>query len=277
MIRSRERVKKKNIKKISGNLMTISSVSSAFVFIIGAFLFSIHYKLPAIVSLPFVTLGFILTFFLREPYVNGKKLGLRNSFGHLKESLVYFKNSDVVKYVSFVSLFGAMAVSIVLSLSSAYFEKILIPVSLMGVIAFVSSMIMAFSSKKAHRVDKILGERKSLFLIQIVVLIAVFSMSVMVPVYGVAFFFLISLVAGFSGVVMDDYVNRHIESSHRATMLSIKNFFNNLGVFLLFPVVGYLIKFKSMQFSFVFLGVVIFVGYFLVWVFSRKWEITFRK
>ncbi|MFH1522175.1 MAG: MFS transporter [archaeon] len=266
--------REKDYKKVSGRLKAICNLSSAFVFIIGAYLFSLHYKLPAIVSLPFISLGFVLTYFLKEPYPNGKKITLKNSFKHLKEGLIYFKNSNFVKFISLISLFSVAVISVMLSLSSVYFENIFIPISLMGVLAFISSIMMAISSKKAHGVEKKIGEKKSLFLIQFIILIAIFGMAILIPFYGVVFLFLISIVAGFSGVIIDDYVNRHIESSHRTTLLSIKNFFNNIGIFLLFPIVGYLIDIKSMQFSFMFLGLVAFVGYFIAWKFSKKWNIN---
>lgn len=269
--------KESSYKKISGNLYTITNFSSAFVFIIGAYLFSINYKLPAIVSLPFILLGFVLTFFLKEPYSKDKKVNFKNSFKHFKKSLIYFKNSNFVKYVSLISLLTATGISIILSLSSAYLKNILIPVSLIGVVAFISSAIMAFSSKKAHSIEKKFGEKKSLFLIQLIILIAIFNMAMLFPFYGIISFFLVSLVAGFFEVIIDDYVNNHIKSFHRATLLSIKNFFNNLGIFILFPIIGYLIKIKSMSFSFLILGVILFVGYIIIWIFSKKWAIVFGK
>ena len=152
----------------------ISNISMAVVFIIGAYLFSLSPKLPAIVSLPFIILGFILTFFLEEPYKITKKFNLKSYFKHLKEGFVYFKNSKYIKYIAFISLFSGAAISVSLSMSSVYFEKILIPISLIGVLAFVSSMLTAFSSKKSHKIEAFLGEKKSLLLIQISVVIACF-------------------------------------------------------------------------------------------------------
>ncbi len=73
-------------KKISGKMLTITNISMAFVFIIGAYLFSLSPKLPAIVSLPFVVFGFFLTFFLEEPYKIKKKFNVKSYIKHIKES-----------------------------------------------------------------------------------------------------------------------------------------------------------------------------------------------
>jgi len=261
--------REKQHKRISGNLHTITNISMAFIFIIGAFLFSIDPKLPAIASLPLIILGFILTFFIEEPIESKKKLTLENSLNHLKEGLTYFKKSNFVKYIAFFSLFTASAISITLSISSAYLEQILIPISLIGLVAFISSMTTAYSSKKAHELEKKLGERKSLRLVQILIVLSLLLISLTAPYIGVLFYLMIPLVSGFFGIIVNDYVNKRIVSSHRATLLSITSFFDNLGIFILFITFGYLIKIKSISFSFFALGVIIFIGYVLLYFYSK--------
>jgi len=264
--------KERAYKRVAGNLFTVSNISKAFVFIVGAFLFTINYKLPAIVSLPFIILGFILTFFIKEPYVYETKFNLKNSIGHLKESVKFFWNSRYIKHIAFFSFLTTAPITIILSLSSAYFEEILIPIYLMGAIAFLSSMVTAYTSKKAHSLEEKLGQKKSLFLIQFLIIIGIFLVSLISPYLGLLFYFVIPFTAGFYQVIINDYIHCQIESDHRATLISIKNFFENLGIFLLFPLVGLLIKVKSMGFSLLIFGIIITIGYFLVYLYSRKVE-----
>jgi MFS family permease len=263
-------------KKISGKISVVTNISMAIVFIIGAYLFSLSPKLPAILSLPFIISGFLLTFFLEEPYRQTKKFNMKNYFRHLKESFVFFKRSKVLKYLSFFSLFSAAAISIILSMSSAYFERILIPVSLIGVLAFFASMIMAFTSKKADAWENKVGEKYSLFFIQFILVIGIFAMSLMIPIWGYLFYLLIPFVSGFSGVVLGDYANKHIDSSHRATILSMQNIFSSLGIFLLFPFIGNLVESKGFGNSFLILGLIIFGGFLGLYLFSRKWNLKFN-
>ena len=125
-------------------------------------------------------------------------------------------------------------------------------------------MTSAWASKSAHRIEEKLGEKKSLLLIQIGLLLSLFLMALMIPIYGVLFFFLIPLMAGFSGVVLSDYINHNIKSSHRATLLSIKSFFSNIGLFILFPIVGWITREFSMGKSFAFLGIISLLGFLIV-------------
>lgn len=252
--------REKEYKKIAGIQSTIVSISMAIVFIIGGFLFSINNKLPAIASLPLIAIGFILTFFMEEPYKNKRKLCWYNSVKQLKESIYFFRKSNYVKYLAFFSLPIAALISILFSMSSAYFQVISIPIFVIGILAFISSMVTAFSAKISHPLESKLGEKKSLLLMWLFVFLGVGLMALMLRQIGAVFFFFIPFVDGIFGVVIDAYANKYIKTSHRTTILSIKNMFNNIGVFILFPIVGYLTKLISLQFSLIFLG-----AFFLVY------------
>jgi len=256
--------REKEHKRISGILYMITGTSMAFVFIIGAFLFTINYKLPAIASLPLVILAFILTFFLEEPYKNNKKVNSKNSFKHLKEAFRDFYKSSYVKYIAFFSMFVFISVQIIFPLVSAYLNLIKIPIYLIGFISFLSAMSTVYASKKAHKIENKLGERNSLLLMGLFSIVTVFLFSITIPYLGILFYFMISFIWGFYLVLINDYINKSIKTSHRATMISIKNFFNNLGVFILFPLIGYLIATQSMSFAFSILGFIVLGGFILI-------------
>ncbi len=251
--------REKEHKKISGLMATITNVFGAFVFIIGAFLFSVHYKLPAYATLPCITIGFILTFFLKEPYTTQKKMTFSNSWKHLKEGIAYVKKSNFIKYLIFFSVPLAAGASIGFSMSSAYFELIAIPIFLIGAVSFISSLLMAYTSKIAYKLEEKLGQEGSLLLMEIMIFASIFCMSFMIKYVGLLFYYFIPLAAGFSQVVLNHYMNKNIPTSHRATLLSIRNMGDNIGAVMLFPIVGYITKLISMQLAFLILAGIILV------------------
>lgn len=257
-------------KKISGTRVAITNISMAFVFIIGAFLFTINYKLPAIVSLPVVTAGFILTFFLQEPYNPSKKATFKNSFKHLKQGLKEFSKSPYIKFITFFSLLIFISVQIIFPLISSYLEIIKIPIILIGVASSLSAITIAYASKKAHKIETRLGEKNSLKLIQLLIIITLFLFTITIPYLGILYYLVLSFIWGFYLIVMNDYINHHIKSSNRATMLSIRNFFGHLGLFILFPIIGYMIGVKTMSFAFLILAIIILIGFILVGIYSKK-------
>ncbi len=257
-------------KKVSGKSAFITNISMAFVFISGAYLFSINPKLPAYISLVPITLGLLLTFFFKEPYLPTKKFTLQNSWSHLKEGIFTFGKNRYLVYLAFYTLIIGSTISMMFSLSSEYLRNVLVPLSIIGTVSFAGSILMAFSSKKAHKLEEKFGEKKSLFIVQLFLLVSVFGMAILIPLYGIIFFLLIPLVSGFYSILISDYVNRHVETSHRATMLSINNMFDNIGEFLIFPVLGFGIKYSGMSISFRYLGLFVFVYLLIIAFIFRK-------
>ena len=100
--------------------------------------------------------------------------------------------------------------------------------------------------------------------------IAVLGMSFIIPYFGVAFFLLISLVQGFYEVILGDYVNKHVESSHRATMLSINNIFDNMGIFLIFPILGYLNRVYNISISLFSLSIFLLISSLILIIFYKN-------
>lgn len=266
--------REKEHKRISGIAQSIAFGSTAFAFILGGVLFNIHYKLPVMLSIPFCVLAIILTFFLKEPYKSKKKVTFKNSWNHMKEGFLYFANHSYLKYLAFFSLpvYGIIHVS--LSASSVYLAEIMVPIYLIGVVAFVTSSIMAYMAKTAHTIEEKIGEKDSLFLVPLLLIVAVFTMSLMIDYVGVLFYLLIPLVFAYYTVVENHYVNAHISTSHRATMISIKNMFLNVGILLLFPIFGRIKENSSMSYGFIFLGVLLVVYMIGLHFYSKKWRLS---
>ncbi|MEK6847360.1 MAG: MFS transporter [Nanoarchaeota archaeon] len=257
-------------KKIMGVSSLISNISMAFVFIIGAYLFSLNSKLPAYVSLPFIISSFIIGFWLTEPYPHLIHKSNKQPLKHFIESFGYFKKNRMLQYLSLLTFVTTGAVWVTQSFSSVYIKAIAIPVSLIGIIAFITSLLTGYFSKQTHKIESYLGNKKSLFFVQSALIIAILGMSLLIPYMGVLFYLIISFVAGTSGILISDFANLRIPSSHRATLLSMNNMFGSLGNTLLFPFVGYFTDLFSLQTAFVLFGLLVLIySAFLYFVFRK--------
>jgi len=245
-------------KKISGIVMMIANISMAVVFIVGSYLFSINNKLPAIASLPIVFIGFVLTFFMKEPYPSGKSVDWKSYFAHFKSGLYYFWKHKRLRFLAFYSLPIITGTTIFLSMSSAYLEAVAIPIAIIGFVAAISALITAYTSKKAYILEEKLGEQKSLRIVEIGTVLGILIGGFLIPYIGVLAYFIIAFSVGFFQIIVNDYINKQVMSSHRATILSINNMFGNVGIFIIFPFIGHLSELKNIGFSyFVFVGIIV--------------------
>lgn len=249
----------KDHKRISGMMFMLVNISMAFAFIIGAYLFSINNKLPAIASLPIIILGVILTFFLHEPYKSKRKLTILNSFVQLKEGLRCIRAHPIINYLVIFSMVIFAVLDLLPSVSSAYFDKIKVPVALIGVLAFVISMTSAFVGKKVHYFEEKIGDKNSLLLIQFLLIVGLFLLSLLIPYYGVLFYFSIPVAGGFFHVLTNHYMNCHVDTTHRATILSIRHMCNQFVAFLFYPLFGFFTKQYSMGVAFFAFAIILFV------------------
>lgn len=259
--------KEQEHKKVYGLLLLICDITKAAVFVVGGFLFAINPKIPAFVSLPFIILGLILTFFITEPYIKKKRISVTSTVNHFKESINIVKNNKFLKYLFWFSIPIFSVCTLILGISSVYISEIKIPVVLIGIIGALSPLISGIASKKAHDLEEKLGEKKTFLVIQIGAIAGMFLMSLLIPYIGVLFYFIISFVNGFFYVVMKDYANKHLISSHRTTGLSIIFLLNNMGSAIAFPLFGYITKTYSFQIAFICFGILLIVYFITLFLF----------
>jgi len=128
----------------------------------------------------------------------------------------------------------------------------------------------AYGTNEAYNLEKQLGEKPALRIVPIALVIALFLLSLKLPVVGIIFFFFICFIQGFLVVILDNYVHKHIESSYRTTMLSIRNAFTNVALIILFPFIGGIAGTK-LGIAFAVLAVIL-AGYMILFFlfFTRK-------
>jgi MFS family permease len=262
--------KVKEHKRVSGIMFALANITMAFVFITGAYLFTINPKLPAIASLPPLIIGLVLTFLLVEPYESRKKANFRNAWIHFKEGMRFAATHKIVRYIILFAMIGYATIDLATSISSAYLEAIQIPIASIGIVAFAYSMLVAGVSRKTHALEHAIGDKKSILLIQILQIASFLLMSLIMPVYGVAFYLLFGIGTGFFFVLMNHYINVHIDTAHRATIISIKHMAAQLCVFLVWPAFGFITKKASLGTAYFYYGIFLLFYSALLYLFSRN-------
>jgi MFS family permease len=127
-----------------------------------------------------------------------------------------------------------------------YLKLIAVPVSFFGFIYAALNLVGGYVSKQAHRIESRIGMRSSLLFIPLLLALAFFLESQFVFVLGFLFIFIQSMASGFFSPLLEDYINKRIPSSRRATVLSIKNMVYSLLFMVISPLIGHLVDLYSL-------------------------------
>jgi len=259
-------LKKENkFKEILGKSAFIGNLAIIISMVLGGFLFSINYKFPYLLTAIIASLNIFIVLFFKEPP------RIKSNKGLLKHTLLSFKIFHKNKKLLMLSLFSVITISaVVISffLIQQYYKFIGIPVALIGLVIVGSKTIESLFSKYAYIIEKKLKFKISIILIALFIVLGYGLMSFYSFYWAFIFAYLLNIALGFSGPVFSDYINKHISSDKRSTILSIKNQLRNIVFLLIPPLIGRVAD-KSLQLSFIVMAIsaallYMFIIYYLI-------------
>ncbi len=232
--------REKEYKRIAGKAFSYQLVGMALGSLLGAPITAAYgFSTTLIIVFGISSLTTFLPIFMREPPRSQESK--RNFFTHLKSGVRFAAHHPTVRSLTlYVGLFTTLLV-----MSFRLFQPVLlesrIPVHLFGLVYAVLIMLSAMAAWNAERMERVLGERASLLLIPGALLLNFLPLA-HYRGWGVPILLMLSeTMWGFLKPVTEEYLNRHISSSHRATVLSLSGFSAGIFTFLIAPPLGLLI------------------------------------
>ncbi|HKL44377.1 MAG TPA: MFS transporter [Candidatus Absconditabacterales bacterium] len=267
-----EKGQERKYKKILGNSTFYLLISMAVAQILGGFLGEISFSLTFYLSFAFNIPSVFIALSMKEPKRNIKII----KKGYVKQLLFIIKKSIVDNKKLRYILIGAGLIyglnNIALWFYQPYFELSGLDIVYFGFIFAAFQIFAGISGKYAHRIERLLGEKKSIVLLLILLGISYILMGKFVFAFGFLFAFLQQFVRGFSKVVFADYINKLIDSKNRATILSIQSMLSRLTYAMIIPFIGYLADIYSISDALFVSGISVFVigAIFIVLLYKYK-------
>jgi MFS family permease len=255
--------REKSYKKVEGKAFSYSLIAMG----VGSFLGGMIAEKSLIIPLILTTITNIIAFFvaisLEEPK-HTKKSSDTKYFTHLKDATSFTLRHPKVKW--FVLFSGLMVSAMVIShkFVQPYLQLNGIALSYFGALYLIWLVSSAFVAKTAGSIEESLGENKSLMLMAVLLGAQFILMGKYVSLFGVLAIFLGQFVWGFIKPVIWDYINRHVESHHRATVLSLEGFAQSIIFIALGPVFGYLADYFSIAYALFIEGIVVLAAGFII-------------
>lgn len=208
--------------------------------ILGAFAYTVNPNLPLWISIGFmgVTIAVVLGF-EEHDFVDDEEDESESYFAQIKDSAVYVAGHKRIRAI----IVYAMAFFIFFRAGfwyyQPYMEAVDLPVSSFGVFFFLFNMVAALTSKYSSEIIRMTKSYTMMFVAALVLVSFALLGSVTIW-FGVFAIMLQQVSRGLYMPVINKYVNKHIPSSKRATILSFISLATGLAAGLTLPAVGWI-------------------------------------
>ena len=200
---------------------------------------TIHPRLPFYLGLPFMALPLIAVCFLKEPAATTAAHPIEK-MKLLQQGCRAALHSAEVRWMVGLAALLATTSKVWFFTYNPYFELVGLPLTQYGVIFFCLNIVAWLSSRYAVGIERHLGERACI-IGMVLCLGAPIMLMAAVPIQAFAYLVVIqNVVRGFMMPFVQDYLNRHIKSSVRATVLSVQSSFANLMAIVALASFGFL-------------------------------------
>jgi MFS family permease len=242
-------------KRIEGQAIGTRLIVIACCVLAAGFLAKINLRLPMYLSLPFVLIPLISAFFFKEP-AKTERFSAQKQLKVLKQGVMFALRSTNVRWmVGFAALLATTS-KVWFFTYNPYFEKVQIPLEYYGIIFFLLNVVAWLSSHFAYKIEHKLGERACIAMMVFCVGVPIMLMTLF-PSQPFAYLVLVqNVVRGFMKPFVGDYMNRHIATEMRATVLSVQSSAANLVSVIGLAVFGLFTANFSLLTSLLILGII---------------------
>ncbi|MFT5453421.1 MAG: MFS family permease [Enterobacterales bacterium] len=248
----------KEFIKIEGRTISLGNFAEAFAFVAGGMLAEISLRTPFYGQIGIALIGFIAALSLTEPSQNRLKDGKSNPWKNIK-SIIQFSiidNTRLRDFIIYSSIIGAATLTMAW-FSQPFFMSIGITSTFaFGIIGAILNIAVAIPSLYAHRIEERFATNSLLYAFLIFISLGYFLMGSTTSVLGLVVLLIFNITRGVATPVLKDYMNRHIPSEMRATVMSIRSFITRIIFATTAPFLGYIADHYSLQQSLIVSGII---------------------
>lgn len=248
-------------KKIEGRSISYRLMLIAPCSVVAGYLAQVNIHFPLFCSLVFIIINCLVVFFMVEPPIYEEtKYGFKKHLILMKNSILFVAtNSKIIWIIGFVVLICSISKVWFFSYNP-YFEFVDLPIIYFGWIFFLLNIVGAASSYFSDFISKKFGELGGVILIILVMSIPVLIMGIWVSKLACLLVLMQNIARGYLTPFMGDFLHNYLDSSNRATVMSIKSAANSFGQFLMLVLFGILLGVYPLPICFQIMGIIMALG-----------------
>lgn len=257
-------------KKSYGKIVGINSMMWGIAGLIGAYIATFSLRLPFWISAIPASIALFVTLTFTEPKVF--RHADKKYLTHLKDAVGFAaKHPKVRLFIIYTAIVNTVIFSAFM-MYQPYLKSIGLNFAYFGVVYLFLSLAFYLGSRYAHIIERKLGEKRILFLMLILFALIYFGMANISLIYGLLLPICISFVCGVFEPVITDYLHKHVESHHRATVSSLSILVTEGFSAVIAPFFGYVFDVYSLQSAFILAGAIIFGNFIILLLVYQKFS-----
>ena len=243
--------------KINGNLNFIIEVAQGIAVLVGGILsdysFVYSYVLSSIISI--CALG--ISFGFKEPEIHEEIKERVTIVGHFKSCFEVIRNNKKIIIIMMFFELIFMTGTTTHFYSQQYFSEMGYSRSLIAIIYVVASIGCAIGAKLAYKVERLL-KKSMLYIVPMVGGVWLIVLSNSKGIVSVIGFIMFSMSINILYPISSNYINKLIPSAQRATLISVQSICFSIFMIMIFPLLGFIGQFSSLNVAFIVLAVILF-------------------
>lgn len=229
-------------QQVLGRYQTISYLTAIPMNIAGGLIAAwFGFRLTIMLTAVFIALNFVNFLLLTEAPVHeeGKRPG-KTALWYTWKALRYIWKHRIVRYTIAFSMIGALGMKLSFHTLNPYWEIWQVPVSYFGIAFAGYNLAAALTSHYAYKLIRKLGDWASLLTVLLLIsgtflVMAGFSVGIAAALIIPGIF---QISRSLQPIAVNDMVNRVTYSHHRATVLSMKSFLQQVTQIVMLPIFG---------------------------------------
>ena len=252
--------------RLEGRTISMGNLAEATAFIIGGFLAQISLRTPFYCQVGIALIGIVIALLLVEPKVQRLEEGKSKPWKNIKKIIHYaiIENAILRAYIFYSAIIGAATLTMAW-FAQPYLKALDIGVVYFGLIGAGLNLAVAIPSFYAHEIESRINTKILLSLILLLIVGCYFTVAYINTLWGLLILLLFYITRGVATPVLRDYMNRHIPSNMRATVMSIRSFIIRILFASTSPILGYVADLYSLQYALYLSGALfLFFGFIIL-------------
>ena len=254
--------KEESFKKLYGKVVAINNITFAIAALIGGYIATYSLRLPFVFTIIPSAIALFITFSFTD--TKNYKHGDRRYIKHLKDACSFAAKHPKLRFFLIYSAIAWGIISVAFVLFQPYFQSIKLPLAMFGLVYAAMGGATAIGGKYSHWIEQKLGEKKILILIAVGLLLSFLGMGKIGVILGIIFPIFISFIEGVLDPAITDYIHKHVESHHRATLSSLVSITIQGSSAVLAPFFGWMVDAYTLQAAMIVAAFIMFVNIFIL-------------